>query len=722
MDQHANTSHSQQRYEQERRQYHLQQQQQQLLQRQGQQTQQLHVLQLQRQQQLQRDSMTEVIDPSIYIDPKQQQQHSPQDFHQNSHDQQQQQHNYYQHTSYNKDKDLADKHVSLLSPSTPSSAATTPSTPTALPLHHHHSSSTSSSPSVVMWMGNTGQTVGRQNSHDGHLGYQSHQADDDHIGGMVAAGNGAQLGSRSPGSFTEGGSGQYQHQPYSLQHQRTFSSSHLDHGGMGGNDNGESGKSGLGTPVLTGLEPLESLAALSVLSPSLPVPNPNPNPNPNVFGSMGPDRGLQTPPSTLMTVEGGASYFSSDFYHRGKSSPTALHNQQQHQQQRALLSPGGGLTSSISGYSNPGISATSTAFATSPTAPFPYSQYVQRSPRSQQREQQQQQQQQHDYSILQSTPTTLSKHERSRTHSLTPNSTPASTRLFDGTTVKEQPFAGSSPRSNATNATGSAARSSPSPSTTSTTRKSEASPLRSSAFIPPRRTRPLPNRPPQKREPRKYHGRQTRKAPLPPEDLSPFLQPPPFYPQQHYSQQQYPQHPQQLQQQQSFYHPQFNNAYPQHRSFHSHLPFSQPLQTSQQQQQPPPQAPTRRLAHILSEQKRREKINGGFDELKGVIPECAQNTDSKATILRKAVDYILLLEDELRKYIDHFGPYDASPPPSPGLFQNSLKAKSAIRESRSPMGLEVWGDEDDNDGNSDNEDEEDALAAGGHEGDNCPSP
>ncbi|KAI7816911.1 hypothetical protein BC939DRAFT_497057 [Gamsiella multidivaricata] len=66
-------------------------------------------------------------------------------------------------------------------------------------------------------------------------------------------------------------------------------------------------------------------------------------------------------------------------------------------------------------------------------------------------------------------------------------------------------------------------------------------------------------------------------------------------------------------------------------------------------------APNRRMAHILSEQKRREKINGGFDELKSVIPDCAQNTDSKATILRKAVSYILMLEDELRKYT---GTYD----------------------------------------------------------------
>ncbi|KAG0296334.1 hypothetical protein BGZ98_001016 [Dissophora globulifera] len=65
--------------------------------------------------------------------------------------------------------------------------------------------------------------------------------------------------------------------------------------------------------------------------------------------------------------------------------------------------------------------------------------------------------------------------------------------------------------------------------------------------------------------------------------------------------------------------------------------------------------PTRRMAHILSEQKRREKINGGFDELKSVIPECADNTDSKATILRKAVDRIIELENEIRRYVDYYG-------------------------------------------------------------------
>ncbi|KAF9091857.1 hypothetical protein BGX29_002727 [Mortierella sp. GBA35] len=71
--------------------------------------------------------------------------------------------------------------------------------------------------------------------------------------------------------------------------------------------------------------------------------------------------------------------------------------------------------------------------------------------------------------------------------------------------------------------------------------------------------------------------------------------------------------------------------------------------------------PNRRLAHILSEQKRREKINGGFDELKSVIPDCAQNTDSKATILRKATAYILLLEEELKRYTDAYPRPSADP-------------------------------------------------------------
>ncbi|KAF8978087.1 hypothetical protein BGZ46_006835 [Entomortierella lignicola] len=83
-----------------------------------------------------------------------------------------------------------------------------------------------------------------------------------------------------------------------------------------------------------------------------------------------------------------------------------------------------------------------------------------------------------------------------------------------------------------------------------------------------------------------------------------------------------------------------------------------------------PVGPNRRLAHILSEQKRREKINGGFDELKSVVPECAQNTDSKATILKKAVSYILLLEDELRRYTDQDNLHNVQPQSSHNEYEH----------------------------------------------------
>ncbi|KAG0364129.1 hypothetical protein BGZ54_007816 [Gamsiella multidivaricata] len=122
-------------------------------------------------------------------------------------------------------------------------------------------------------------------------------------------------------------------------------------------------------------------------------------------------------------------------------------------------------------------------------------------------------------------------------------------------------------------------------------------PSPSKKVVVPPHPRELPPRAPQLTAPRKYHGRQTRKVPIP-----------------------------------SIDHHEISGL--------SALGVGVP--------------PTRRLAHILSEQKRREKINSGFDELKTVIPDCAQNTDSKATILRKAVDRILELEDELRKYTDAY--------------------------------------------------------------------
>ena len=43
----------------------------------------------------------------------------------------------------------------------------------------------------------------------------------------------------------------------------------------------------------------------------------------------------------------------------------------------------------------------------------------------------------------------------------------------------------------------------------------------------------------------------------------------------------------------------------------------------------------KKRAHIASEQKRRQSINEGFEELKQLIPACKTTTDSKAVILKK---------------------------------------------------------------------------------------
>ncbi|BEJ16428.1 hypothetical protein CspHIS471_0510330 [Cutaneotrichosporon sp. HIS471] len=57
----------------------------------------------------------------------------------------------------------------------------------------------------------------------------------------------------------------------------------------------------------------------------------------------------------------------------------------------------------------------------------------------------------------------------------------------------------------------------------------------------------------------------------------------------------------------------------------------------------------RRLAHLMSEQKRRESINTGFQSLRNALPS-AIPTDSKAIILRKAVSHIKQLEEAMRKH------------------------------------------------------------------------
>ncbi|CEH19073.1 PROTEIN MXL-2 [Ceraceosorus bombacis] len=49
---------------------------------------------------------------------------------------------------------------------------------------------------------------------------------------------------------------------------------------------------------------------------------------------------------------------------------------------------------------------------------------------------------------------------------------------------------------------------------------------------------------------------------------------------------------------------------------------------------------TRRMNHLISEQRRRESINAGFEELRKVLPNCREGGESKATILRRAIDHI----------------------------------------------------------------------------------
>lgn len=55
----------------------------------------------------------------------------------------------------------------------------------------------------------------------------------------------------------------------------------------------------------------------------------------------------------------------------------------------------------------------------------------------------------------------------------------------------------------------------------------------------------------------------------------------------------------------------------------------------------------KRQAHIVSEQRRRQCINEGFEELKHIVPSCNHATDSKAIVLRKAASYIQQLASEI---------------------------------------------------------------------------
>ncbi|CAG8468783.1 11164_t:CDS:2 [Diversispora eburnea] len=94
----------------------------------------------------------------------------------------------------------------------------------------------------------------------------------------------------------------------------------------------------------------------------------------------------------------------------------------------------------------------------------------------------------------------------------------------------------------------------------------------------------------------------------------------------------------------------------------------------------PPQQQSRRMAHILSEQKRRENINSGFEELKSIVPSCRGCADSKAVILRKAAHYIQTLENQIQKLKQSNnncgGPTISTPPnlSSPAMSVKSISS------------------------------------------------
>uniref|UniRef100_W5N3X4 Max-like protein X n=2 Tax=Lepisosteus oculatus TaxID=7918 RepID=W5N3X4_LEPOC len=65
----------------------------------------------------------------------------------------------------------------------------------------------------------------------------------------------------------------------------------------------------------------------------------------------------------------------------------------------------------------------------------------------------------------------------------------------------------------------------------------------------------------------------------------------------------------------------------------------------------------RRQAHTQAEQKRRDAIKKGYDDLQSIVPTCQQQSDfpigsqkmSKATVLQKTIDYIQFLHKEKKK-------------------------------------------------------------------------
>ncbi|KAF9206348.1 hypothetical protein BGZ59_011728 [Podila verticillata] len=343
--------------------------------------------------------------------------------------------------------------------------------------------------------------------------------------------------------------------------------------------------------------PLESLAALSVMSPTLPIPPTTSRSNSGYSGYTSSSSLLQTPTSSspLTTTPSSLPTLSS-LYHQGSNFPMGLTNNDgsnegnrgsfafsQHNLSSDIFSAAGSFQGTSRSNQQQQLTSGSSIQASLPN----HSSFNQYSLSSQYGQPYQQQ------------PTPGQSPQSKQLHGSFSKSHDSSTTNNDSVANQNS---NDDPRTTS-------ALSDPMSASEATRDRSRSRSAAGPLVIP---TRNIPPRAPQTTAPRKYHGRQSRK---------PLLD----HPTPHHHLQQY----------QGFvphYHPSSSYQHPARE----------------------PVPPTRRIAHILSEQKRREKINGGFDELKSVIPECAQNTDSKATILRKAVDYILLLEDELRKYTDQY--------------------------------------------------------------------
>jgi hypothetical protein len=92
---------------------------------------------------------------------------------------------------------------------------------------------------------------------------------------------------------------------------------------------------------------------------------------------------------------------------------------------------------------------------------------------------------------------------------------------------------------------------------------------------------------------------------------------------------------------------------------------------------------SRKHAHILSEQRRRENINGGFKQLKNAVPFCKGTQDSKAMILKKAVEYIGHLQQELNQ-ARYASPQPFSPP-APAPAAPPLASAPIYRTSTPPL-------------------------------------